>query len=497
MQDEASVRREKIKLLEASGMPAYSAVVNRTVEIGQAVGRFEDWAEDGKSITLDGRVMTTRVHGALVFADLKDETGKIQILLKQDELGEALFSLFRDAIDPGDIVEATGTLFLTKRGEKTLQVTGWRILAKALLPLPEKFHGLQDIEKRYRERELDLIANPEAMQRFKVRSKFVSALRRFLDERGFMEVETPVLQSIPGGANARPFITHHHALDIDLYLRIATEVHLKRLVVGGIEKIYEIGRLFRNEGIDYAHNPEFTSMEMYWAYATKEEYISLIEDMAAYAIESAVGSLTLPFGEESINFTTPWPHTTFRQAIIDACGIDIDAYRDPKALVAASDAAGLKIDYSGCFGIGEHYDQLYKKTARAGISQPTWVFDYPVELKPLANISPDDPTKSASAQLVVQGAEVINAYYHELTSPDEQRRRFMEQQALREQGSEEAQRLDESFLSSLEHGMPPTSGLGFGIDRICAFISNVPTIKEVILFPTLRPEHDTNQPGNV
>jgi lysyl-tRNA synthetase class 2 len=488
MADESIVRREKLEALSRAGMSPYATATERTTTIGEALEHFDEWVASAKVVTLAGRVFTTRLHGGLLFADIAEESGKIQILLKLDDIGERIFNLFRDTVDPADFVQASGTLFVTKRGEKTLQVTSWKMLTKALLPLPEKFHGLQDIETRYREREMDLISNPEALHRFRVRSKFVAALRRFMDEHGFMEVETPILQSIPGGANARPFVTHHNALDIDLYLRIATELHLKRLVVGGIEKVYEIGRLFRNEGIDYAHNPEFTSMEMYWAYAGKDEYIDFLEEMTAYAINASVGNLDLPLGDQTIHFARPWPRVTFRQAIIDACDIDIDAYREPQALVDASKAKGLDIDYSGCVGIGEHYDQLYKKTARAAIVQPTWVFDYPVELKPLANASPDDPTKSASAQLVVQGAEIFNTYYHELTNPIEQRRRFMEQQSLREQGSEDAQRLDESFLTSLEHGMPPTAGMGFGIDRICAFITNAHTIKETILFPTLRPE---------
>ena len=492
MADESIVRREKKDALERAGMAPYALATERTNSIGEALDHFDAWSADAKHVTLSGRILTTRLHGGLLFADIMDDSGKIQILLKLDEIDEQVFNLFRDAVDPADVVQATGTLFTTKRGEKTLQVTQWKMLTKALLPLPEKFHGLQDVETRYREREMDLLANPEVMHRFHVRSKLVSALRRFLDEHGFMEVETPILQSIPGGANARPFVTHHNALDIDLYLRIATELHLKRLVVGGIEKVYEIGRLFRNEGIDYAHNPEFTSMEMYWAYVGKEEYISFLEEMTSYAINAAVGELSLPLGEEVIQFASPWPRMTFRESIIQACGIDIDEYLDPKALVAASEKKGLAVDYTGCIGIGEHYDQLFKKTARAALVQPTWIFDYPIELKPLANASPDDPTKSASAQLVIMGAEVINAYYHELTDPTEQRRRFMEQQSLREQGSEDAQRLDESFLTSLEHGMPPTAGMGVGIDRLCAFITGMHTIKETILFPTLRPE--TNEP---
>lgn len=489
MADESIVRREKLEALERAGMSPYATSTERTNTIGDALEHFDEWSEAKKDVTLAGRVMTTRIHGALLFADIKDESGKIQILLKQDEMDEAAFNLFRDAIDPADFVQASGTLFTTKRGEKTLQVSSWKILSKALLPLPEKFHGLQDIEKRFREREMDLLSNPEVAHRFLVRSKLVSALRRFLDGHGFLEVETPLLQPIPGGANARPFITHHNALDIDLYLRIAIELYLKRLVVGGFEKVYEIGRCFRNEGIDYAHNPEFTMIELYWAYVPKEDYISFMEDMISTIVEAAIGTTTAAQGEgEELNFAAPYPRVTFRDAIKNACGVDIDKLKTEADVEKAAKSKKLSLDFSDCHGFGEYVDELYKKTARPQIVQPTWVFDYPAELKPLAGVHPDDPTKSSSCQLIIKGAEVVNVYYHELTNPITQRAHLESQQALREQGSEVAQRIDEAFLRALEHGMPPTAGMGFGIDRLCAFITGAHSIKEVILFPTLRPE---------
>jgi lysyl-tRNA synthetase class 2 len=341
---------------------------------------------------------------------------------------------------------------------------------------------------------MDILSNPEVKERFLVRSRLISALRRFLDDNAFIEVETPILQNIAGGANARPFVTHHHALDIDLYLRIATELHLKRLVVGGIEKVYEIGRCFRNEGIDYAHNPEFTMIELYWAYASKEQYISFLEEMISTIVQSSVGQRTIKQESgETIDFTAPFPRTTFRDVILDACGIDIDTLSSEKEVEDATKGKKLAIDFSNSHGFGEYVDELYKKTARPQIVQPTWVFDYPAELKPLAGVHPDDPSKSASCQLVVMGAEVVNAYYHELSNPLVQREHFEAQQALREQGSEVAQRIDESFLRALEHGMPPTSGMGFGIDRLCACITSAHSIKEVILFPTLRPESESQE----
>jgi lysyl-tRNA synthetase class 2 len=321
-----------------------------------------------------------------------------------------------------------------------------------------------------------------------VRSKLVSSLRHFLDERGFLEVETPILQPIPGGANARPFVTHHNALGTDLYLRIAPELYLKRLIVGGFEKVYEIGRNFRNEGVDYAHNPEFTMMELYWAFARKEEFIDVLEQAMMTMVKSAMGTLTPPYEEGTLNFQGPYPRKTFREVIQEACGIDIDTLQTEKEVQKASEQANLSIDFSGCVGVGECLDELYKKTARKNIMQPLWVLDYPAALKPLAAAHPKDPYKSASAQLVVQGAEIVNAYYHELTDPLDQKQRFFDQQALREAGSEEAQWMDEGFISALEHGMPPTSGVGIGIDRLAAFITNAPNLKEVILFPTLRPE---------
>ncbi len=489
MMEEALVRREKLAKLKAAGRDPYQKVSSRSHTVDQVLQAFDVLADQKAAVTLAGRLLTIRVHGGMMFADLMEESGKIQLAFKQDDIGEESFSLFRDALDPGDIVEATGIPFITRRGEKSIEVKTWGVLSKALLPLPEKWHGLQDVEKRFREREMDLLSNPDVKHRFVLRSKLVSAMRAFLDERGFLEIETPVLHPIAGGANAKPFVTHHNALDVDLFLRIAPELYLKRCLVGGFEKIYEIARCFRNEGIDYAHNPEFTQIELYWAYAEKEKFISFMEDMLAEMIRKTLKDPTITTETgETISFTTPWPRKTFREAILESTKIDIDQCKTEASLSEAVKAAGLSIDFSKCIGIGECYDELYKKAARSKIIQPTWVFDYPVEMKPLANRHPTDPTKSATAQLVVLGAEVINAYYHELHDPIDQRERFAEQQALVEKGSEEAQRMDEAFLRALEHGMPPAAGMGMGIDRLVAFLTGSHNLKEVILFPTLRPE---------
>ena len=499
MLDEAQVRREKLQKLIELGINPYPADSARDTSCADALERFGDLMKRAETITLAGRVLTIRVHGGMMFADLSDGGEKIQIAFKEDHLDANTFKLFRDLIDPGDIVEATGKLFLTKkRDEKTLEVASWRILAKALLPLPEKWHGLQDVEARYRQRELDLICNPEVKQRFIVRSKLISSLRHFLDERGFLEVETPIWQAVPGGANSRPFITHHNALDTDLYLRIAPELYLKRLMVGGFEKIYEIARCFRNEGIDHAHNPEFTQIELYWAYAGKERFIAFLEEMLRTILMASVGTLTIEYGENGDrrvhDFSRDFEKKTFKRAVFDNCRIDVDLMKTPDDVLEACERGGLDlkrfgIDFSRCVGVGEYLDELYKKTARSMmIGRPVWITDYPVAMIPLAGRSPDDPTKSATAQLVVNGVEIIKAFYHELNDPLDQRQRLEEQQALIEKGSEEAQHLDESFLRALEHGMPPASGLGMGIDRLISLITGTNNLKEVILFPTLKPK---------
>lgn len=485
--DERSVRLEKKERLQALGFAPFALEPKRTAIVSDVVASFDAWCAEAKPISLAGRLLTIRVHGGMMFADIADESGKFQIAFKQDEIGEETFSQFRDLMDPGDIVEIHGHLFLTRRGEKSLSVTSWRPLSKALLPLPEKWHGLQDIETRYRARELDLLSNPEVRERFLIRSKLVSALRRFLDETGFIEVETPMLHPIPGGANARPFVTHHHALNADFYLRIAPELYLKRLLVGGFERVYEIGRCFRNEGIDHSHNPEFTMLELYWAYTQREPFMAFLEKMMQTMIEAALGKREVDVGGTILSFEGPFVRKTFRETILETTGLDIDTFETEDALRAAIADAGIRLDLSSCHGRSECLDELYKKTGRAAIVQPTWVVDYPAEMKPLANVSPEDPTKSACAQLVIQGAEVVNAYYHELHDPIVQRERLEAQEQLANEGSQEAQRYDHAFIEALEHGMPPASGVGIGIDRFISLITGVGILKEVILFPTLRP----------
>ena len=482
---EREVRISRLQALKRHGLDPYPSDVQRTHTIAQSLLDFDTLLGEQTSITLVGRAKALRNIGALTFVRFEDATGQMQAVLRQDDLVDT-YTTFLEHADVGDFFEFSGTAYITKTGEKSILVSRLRFLAKSLLPLPEKWHGLQDIETRYRHRELDLISNPDVKQKFIVRSRFISALRQFLDTHGFLEVETPILQPIPGGANARPFVTHHNALDSEFYLRIAPELYLKRLVVGGFERVYEIGRCFRNEGIDYAHNPEFTMLEMYCAFINQEAYIELMENMLRFAIEQACGHEITNIDGQQINFLGDWQKITFRESIQQACGLDIDKLKTTEAVVEASALANLHIDWQGCVGLGDYYDTLYKATARPKLIQPTWVFDYPIELKPLSKRHPVDPTKSASAQLVVLGAEIINAYYHDLNDPLDQRQRFEEQQALRDLGNQEAQWMDHDFLQALETGLPPLGGMGLGIDRIVTMITSSRNLKEVILFPTLR-----------
>jgi lysyl-tRNA synthetase class 2 len=485
--DEFDIRSKKREDLIAHGYPSYPCALERTHTCRDIGDMFDTLEASGKTVILAGRVRSIRRHGGSSFIVVDDSTASLQLFLRKDILADT-YALVSQFLDIGDFIQCTGALMRTKTGEKTLHVESFAILAKALRPLPEQWHGLSDIEARYRHRELDLIANEAVRERFVVRARMITALRRFFDEHGFIEVETPILQPIPGGANARPFMTHHNALDADLYLRIAPELYLKRLIIGGFEKVYEIGRLFRNEGIDHAHSPEFTSAELYWAYVPhKDVFVSFLEDALRTVVISACGTTRIIYDGTTIDFSLPWKRMTFREALIEHTGIDIDLFRDEATLVAEVKRRKLSVSFDSCVGIGEHYDQLYKKTAREALSEPTWIFDYPLELKPLAKQSPDDPFKSASVQLIIRGEEIVNAYYHELNDPVEQRARFLEQDALRARGSADAQFLDNDFLFALEHGMPPTSGVGIGVDRLAMLLTGQTNMKEVILFPTLRP----------
>ena len=494
MNDEALVRKEKLQSFRDAGVDAYPAKSERTAMISVAHEAFDVWAEEQKTVTLCGRVMTTRVHGGLLFADLRDASGKLQILLKSDDIGAELFETFRDRIDPADFVQVTGILFTTQRGEKTLAVSAWKVLTKALLPLPDKFHGLSDQEIRYRYRELDLVSNPESLERFRKRSQIVREFRAALDAEGFDEVETPMLQPIAGGATARPFVTHHNALDLDLYLRIAPELYLKRLVVGGFEKVYEIGRQFRNEGIDWSHNPEFTSIEFYWAYQNYEGLMDFTERLLTRVLRAVNNDLVvIRFREQDIDFSPSWPRVRFADAIKAACGIDIVGMPQDQLIVKMKE---LNIDTGDkTWNLGKLYDELYKEVVRKKQMQPMFITDYPIEMEPLAKKCDYDPRFVQRFQLIAGGLELLKAY-SELNDPIDQLARFNLQQEMREAGDDEAQSIDMTFVRSLEHGMPPTAGWGMGIDRFTMMVTDAPSVKEVILFPTLRPETTEPESSN-
>ena len=486
MMDEIEVRRQKLQALVDAGVKPYPSKTPAHRRVAEALENFDAWSADAKKVSLVGRIMTIRVHGSLMFCDLHDATGKIQCVLKEDVVGAETFAQFRDLLDPADFIHATGTLFVTKKGEKSLLVEAWQVLTKALRPLPDKFHGLQDIELRFRKRELDLISNPKIREAFRKRSLVIRTLRRILDREGFEEVETPMLQAIPGGATAKPFVTHHNALDLDLYLRIAPELYLKRLVVGGYEKVYEIGRQFRNEGIDWSHNPEFTSLEFYWAY---QDYLGLMdftEKFLSETIQEVVGSTKITFDGQEIDFTGTWPRLRFRDAVLEGSGIDITAVSKDE-LINGMKLLNIDCDYKTA-SLGKLYDELYKETVRKKQIQPAFVLDYPIEMEPLAKKCEDDPRFVQRFQLLAGGLELLKAY-SELNDPIDQLERFRVQQELRESGDEEAQTIDMAFVESLEHGLPPTAGWGMGIDRFVMMLTDSRNIKEVILFPTLRPEN--------
>lgn len=481
-------RVAKLERLRARGLDPYPPRYRRSHTNAEAVSAFETWEADqtgeAPRATIAGRLTALRRMGRAAFMDLRDGSGRIQVSARQDVMGAANYDILRD-VDLGDILGSSGRLFRTKTGEVTVEAESLTMLAKSLQAPPEKWHGLVDVEQRYRQRYRDLIANQEARELFLMRSRVVSAIRRFLDRRGFIEVETPILTEHWGGAAARPFITHHNTLDRDLYLRVATELYLKRLIVGGYDKVYEIGRIFRNEGISTKHNPEFTMLESYEAYADYNDVMAMVEDMVAYAAVEATGSTRVfwePAGEE-IDFAPPWQRMTMRDALIVHAGIDPEHYPDDEALALRMREMGLEPEPGA--GWGKLLDQIVSTFVEPKLIQPTFLLDYPVELSPLAKRKPDNESYVERFEPFAGGFEFGNAYT-ELNDPLEQRERFVEQMRLRAAGDEEAELPDEDFLIALEHGMPPTGGLGIGIDRLVMLLSGKRSIREVILFPTLR-----------
>jgi len=432
-------------------------------------------------MSLAGRIMSKRSIGKMSFLDIRDSSGKVQLSLRYDLLGEERYELLQD-IDIGDIIGAKGKLFRTKSGELTLAVSDFAMLSKSLRPLPEKWHGLADVEKRYRQRYLDLISNEESRSIFVLRSKIITTARSFLDKQGFMEVETPVLQPHAGGALARPFVTHHHALDEDLYLRIALELHLKRLVVGGFDKVYEIGRTFRNEGISVKHNPEFTLLECYQAYSDYNDVMILVEELLVHIAKEVLGTTKLACNGKTIDLSLPWQRLNLREAIKNYCGIDFEDYPDAASLGSRMAEKGMEIDPSK--GRGRLVDELLSTFVEPNLIHPTFLLDYPLEMSPLAKRKRGNNRLVERFEGFVGGREVANAFT-ELNDPVEQRERF--QQQLKEQTADEEMEIaDEDFLQALEYGMPPTGGLGIGIDRLVMLFTGQQSIREVILFPQLK-----------
>jgi lysyl-tRNA synthetase class 2 len=473
-------RQDKLKRLKDLNVNPYPQPnLSKKSSVDQALKMLD------KSVEVAGRIMSLRGHGKILFADLHDRTGKIQLFFQEKVLADKM-SLTK-LLDLGDIISVCGDVFKTQAGEITINVYKFEILAKNLRPLPEKWHGLKDTEERYRQRYIDLIVNPETRQVFKTRTKILSEMRHFLDDNGFMEVETPILQSIYGGASAKPFVTHHNTLDMDMYLRISDELYLKRLIVGGFEKVYEVSRDFRNEGVSRFHNPEFTQIEFYWAYVDYNVLMDFTQDLIRHVVKSIKGSLKFTFQGKEIDFSKPIEKITFTDAIKKHTGIDIDKIETEDQFKKALKDKNLKIDMKGIVGLGACFDQLYKEHVRPNITGPAYICDYPSEMIALAKRKADDPGKISSFQLLIQGTEFLKAY-NELNDPKDQSDRWKEQSKLEEQGSEIADQFDSDYIRALEYGMPPTSGWGMGIDRFTQLLTDQATIKDVILFPAMRNE---------
>lgn len=475
------VRRQKLDRLRELGIEPYGEKYPATHYAADVIGRFD--ALEGQTLVLSGRLMTVRAHGKASFANLQDESGQIQIYVRMDDVGDTLYQVF-ELLDIGDIIGVTGELFRTRRGEITVAVKEFQILAKSLKPLPEKWHGLTNVDLRYRQRYLDLIVNPDVKNVFILRSKIVQEMRDYLNNQGFLEVETPVMHTIAGGASARPFITHHNALDMNLYLRIATELHLKRLIVGGMDKVYELGRIFRNEGISTKHNPEFTSVEIYQAQADYQDMMRLTEEMISSVAQKVLGTTKVQFQGQELDLTPPWPRLTMVEAIRRFAGIDFSVVKADEEARQAAKEKGL--DLKPGTPRGEIMNEIFEEFVEGHLYQPTFILDYPIEVSPLAKRKKDDPSMTYRFEAFIAASEIANAFT-ELNDPIDQRQRFEQQAAKRAAGDEEAHMLDEDFLQSLEYGMPPTGGLGIGIDRLVMMLTDSPSIRDVILFPTMRP----------
>ncbi|MEA3253655.1 MAG: lysine--tRNA ligase [Chloroflexota bacterium] len=474
-------RLRSLERIRARGLDPYPCSCHPSHSTREARALFEQQCEAPQPVSLAGRVVARRKMGKMAFLDIRDGAGKMQLCFRRDILGQDRYQLLDD-IDIGDIIGAEGKLFRTKAGEVTLELSDFIMLCKSLRPLPEKWHGLADVEKRYRQRYLDLIANEGVKDIFLQRSRILSAIRSFLNGKGFMEVETPVFQSQAGGALARPFTTHHHALGENLYLRIALELYLKRLIIGGFDRVYEMGRVFRNEGISVRHNPEFTLLECYQAYADYNDMMALVEEMFSCIARGVLGSTSIACGGRSIDLAPPWQRLYLRDAIRDCSGIDFADYPDAASLRSRMEKEGMEVDVGK--GRGKLIDELVATFVQPELVQPTFLLDYPVEMSPLAKRKRDNDHLAERFEGFIGGVEIANAFT-ELNDPLDQRQRF-QQQAKEQVGEEEAEIADEDFLEALEYGMPPTGGLGIGIDRVVMLLTGQQSIREVILFPQLR-----------
>ena len=478
------VRRDKLRELQESGNDPFQ-ITKYEVNNDSANIKANFDALEGSEVSIAGRLMSKRGMGKVSFCDLQDKSGRIQLYARKDEMDEAEYNRFKK-FDIGDIVGVKGVVFRTQRGEMSVRVETVTLLSKSLLPLPEKFHGLTNTELRYRQRYVDLIVNPEVKRTFVLRSQFVKHVRDFLDGRGYMEVETPVLNTISGGATARPFITHHNTLDIDMYMRIATELHLKRLIVGGFDRVYEIGRIFRNEGMDPKHNPEFTTVELYEAYADFNDMMDLFEDLLTSAAQKLLGTYQLEWQGEQIDLTPGWPRLPMHEAVKQYTGLDFMAITSDEEAVAAAKSIGVELPETADPTWGNALYEVFDQRVEEKLVQPTFITMHPVDVSPLAKRSPKDPRLTERFELFICRSEMGNAF-SELNDPIDQRQRFQKQVELRDKGDDEAGMMDEDFITALEYGLPPTGGLGIGIDRCVMMLTNSDSIREVILFPTMKP----------
>ncbi|MEG1987675.1 MAG: lysine--tRNA ligase [Oscillibacter sp.] len=479
------IRREKLTALQNAGENPFEQTKfdwNATSE--EIKAKFD--AMEGQSVKLAGRLMSKRGMGKVSFCDLQDRAGRIQLYARRDEMDEVVYDKFKK-FDIGDIVGVEGDVFRTQRGEMSVRVKTILLLSKSLLPLPEKFHGLQDKELRYRQRYVDLLMNPEVRRNFEIRSKFIKHVRDFLDARGYMEVETPVLNTISGGATARPFITHHNTLDLDMFMRIATELPLKRLIVGGLDRVYEMGRIFRNEGMDLKHNPEFTTVELYQAFADFNDMMDLFEDLLSSAAEKILGGYQVEWQGQQIDLTPGWPRLTMAEAVKQYVGIDFMSISSDDEAVAAAKAAGVMLPKTAEPTWGNALYECFDQKVEDQLVQPTFITMHPVDVSPLAKRSPQDPRLTERFELFICHSEMGNAF-SELNDPIDQKARFQKQVELREKGDDEAGMMDDDYITALEYGMPPTGGLGIGIDRCVMLLTGSDSIREVILFPTMKPQ---------